>query len=475
MAAMTDMMQDFARGEAVVARLVAELGSDIVKDAGAADFARHTRDMTNVMRPEIPLPGIAYPRTTEQVSRILAICNEARFPVVPQGGLTSLCAGALADRPCLLLSLERMRGIEELDEAGRTMTVLAGTVLETVQIAADEAGFLFPLDLGGRGSAQVGGNAATNAGGNRVLRYGMMRDLVLGVEAVLADGTIISALNVMIKNNAGYDLKHLFIGSEGTLGVITRLVLRLFPKPRTACTAVVAVADYAATLRLLNACNAAFASTLSAFEVMWPDFYRIGTTALNRQPPLPHGYNIYVLVEVLGTDPERDDARFEQVLGSISEAGLIEDAVIAQSDNQRKEIWAVRDCPGEWHKGVHWPQVAFDVSLPTRRIGDFIPYVRDLLLARWPDCVTVFFGHLADSNLHLSARVPRDPMPEHEMEALVYQAVGEWGGSITAEHGIGRVKRDYLHHSRTPEELALMRRLKAAMDPNNILNPGTVL
>ncbi|MCW2365924.1 FAD/FMN-containing dehydrogenase [Sphingobium sp. B7D2B] len=463
------------RGAHVIARLRQALGADIVKDRTDGDFARHVSDFTNVMPADIPLPGIAYPRTTEQVSQIMAICNEERWPVVPQGGLTSLCAGGLADRPCLLLSLERMRGIEELDEAGRTMTVLAGTVLETVQRAADEAGFLFPLDLGGRGTAQVGGNAATNAGGNRVLRYGMMRDLILGVEAVLPDGTIISSLNVMIKNNAGYDLKHLFIGSEGTLGVITRLVLRMFPKPRSACTAVVAVEDYAATLELLKQCNSAFASTLSAFEVMWPDFYQIGTTALGRQPPLPHGYSVYALVEVLGTDPERDPERFEEVLGGMIEAGLVKDAVIAQSDKQRQEIWAVRDCPGEWHKGVHWPQVAFDVSLPTRKIGDFIPYVRNLLLERWPDCVTVFFGHLADSNLHLSARVPRDPMPEHEMEALVYKAVGEWGGSITAEHGIGSIKREFLHHCRTPEELALMRTLKRAMDPNNILNPGKVI
>ena len=463
------------RGRTVIERLQRELGTDIVKGAHEADFGRHSSDFTNVMQPDIPLPGIAYPRTTEQVSQIMRICNEERWPMVPQGGLTSLCAGALADRPCLLLSLERMRGIEELDEAGRTMTVLAGTILETVQVAADEAGFLFPLDLGGRGSAQVGGNASTNAGGNRVLRYGMMRDLILGVEAVLADGTIVSSLNVMIKNNAGYDLKHLFIGSEGTLGVITRLILRMFPKPRSACTAVVAVEDYAATLELLKQCNSAFSSTLSAFEVMWPDFYQIGTTGLGRQAPLAHGYNVYVLVEVLGTDPERDPERFEEVLGQLIESGLIQDAVIAQSDKQRQDIWAVRDCPGEWHKGVHWPQVAFDVSLPTRKIGDFIPYIRERLLERWPDCVTVFFGHLADSNLHLSLRVPQNPMPEHEMEELVYKAVGEWGGSITAEHGIGRIKREFLHYCRTPEELMLMRTLKQAMDPHNILNPGKVL
>jgi FAD/FMN-containing dehydrogenase len=459
---------------AAVERLRAELGEDIVHRPAEADFARHIQDFTNQMPEGLPLAGIAYPRTTAQVSAILRTCNEARLPVTPQGGLTGMAGGGVPIVPSLLLSLERMRRIEELDEAGRTMTVEAGTVLEAVQEAADAAGFLFPLDLGGRGTAQVGGNASTNAGGNRVLRYGMMRDLVLGVEAVLPDGTVINSLNRMLKNNAGYDLKHLFIGSEGTLGVITRLVLRLFPKPRSVATAIVAVDDYPAILALLREAEASFGGTLSAFEVMWPEFYQLGTTALMRQPPLPHGYGLYVLIEILGTDPERDAAWFEEVLSGMMATGLVKDAALAGSERQRHDIWAIRDCPGEFPK-VHWPQLGFDVSLPAARIGDFVPYCRDLLKARWPEVEAVFFGHLADSNLHLSARIPDPSLPVYEIEDTVYRAVGEWGGSISAEHGIGSLKRDFLHYSRTEEELGLMRLMKASIDPNNILNPGKVI
>lgn len=466
-------VNEAAAGAAVVARLQRELGDDIVKGPEEADFARHSQDFTNRMEEGLRLPGIAYPRTTEQVSRILALCHAEGFPVTPQGGLTGLAGGAVPVVPSLILSMERMRGVEALDPVGRTITVQAGTVLETVQKAAEEAGFFFPLDLGGRGTAQVGGNASTNAGGNRVLRYGMMRDLVLGLEAVLADGTVVTSLNSMMKNNAGYDLKHLFIGSEGTLGVITRLVLRLYPRPRSVSTALLAADDFGQVLKLLREAGEAFAGSLSAFELMWPEFYALGTTALGRQSPLPHEYGVYVLVETLGPDPERDPARFEEVIAGMLETGLLRDAVIAQSDRQRQDLWAIRDCPGEFPK-VHWPQLSFDVSLPAARIGDFVPFIRERLHARWPGMVMVFFGHLADSNLHLSVRLD-EGMPEHEIDEVVYGAVGEWGGSVSAEHGIGMLKRAYLHHSRTPQELALMRLLKDSLDPKGILNPGKVI
>jgi FAD/FMN-containing dehydrogenase len=466
---------DISRIEQTVTRLQETVGRDIVHGPGDADFARHRQDFTNAAAPGLYLAGVAYPRTTEQVSRIMAICNEDGLPVTPQGGLTGMAGGGVPLVPSLLLSLERMRAIEELDPAGRTITVQAGVVLEAVQQAADAADFFFPLDLGGRGTAQIGGNASTNAGGNRVLRYGMMRELILGVEAVLADGTVISSLNRMLKNNAGYDLKHLFIGSEGTLGVITRLVLRLFPKPRSACTGLVAVRDFPALLALMKEANASFGSTLSAFEVMWPDFYQLGTTGLGRTPPIPHGHGIYVLIETLGTDQESDDARFETVVGTLIEDGLAVDAVVATSSKQRGDLWAIRDSPGEWPK-VYWPQIGFDVSLPVGKIGDFAEHARTLLSDRWPDVQIVTFGHLADSNLHLSVRLGRDePWPVYEVEEAVYAAVGEWGGSISAEHGIGSLKRDFLRFSRTPDELALMRLLKTSMDPKGILNPGKVI
>ncbi|HWL47461.1 MAG TPA: FAD-binding oxidoreductase [Sphingomonadaceae bacterium] len=457
-----------------LARLRAALGADIVHGPDEADFARHRQDFLQHTPDGVALVGAAYPRTTAQVSDILRICNEEALPVTPQGGMTGLAGGGVPVAPSLVLSLERMRAIEELDAAGATMTVEAGVVLETVQKAADAAGFLFPLDLGGRGSAQIGGNTSTNAGGNRVLRYGMMRELVLGLEVVLADGTVITSLNRMLKNNAGYDLKHMFIGAEGTLGVITRVVLRLYPKPRSIATGLIAVSDYPGVLAVMRHAREAFGGTLAAFEVMWPEFYHLGTTALGRTPPLPEGHPIYILLETLGTDPEDDQRRFEAALGELTERGLVRDAVIAQSRQQRENLWAIRDCPGEFPK-VFWPQLSFDISLPASKIGDFMPDLRRRLEARWPDVETVFFGHLADSNLHLSVRVGEDPLPEHAIDSAVYQAVGDWGGSISAEHGIGSLKREFLHHSRTPAEIALMRRLKAALDPNGILNPQKVI
>jgi len=458
----------------IIASLRVEIGADIVHGPDEADFPRHARDFVNVMQEDVALLGVAYPRTTAQVSAILRACNANGIVVQPQGGMTGMAGGGVPEQPCLVVSLERMRSILELDADASTITVEAGVVLEAVQQAADAAGLLFPLDLGGRGTAQVGGNASTNAGGNRVLRYGMMRDLVLGMEAVLADGTVVTSLNKMIKNNAGYDLKHLFLGSEGTLGIITRLVLRLFPKPLSVSTGIVAVDDYAAVLDLLRRARAGFGATLSAFEVMWPDFYRLGTTALGRTPPIAHGHGIYVLVETMGTDPDTDQARFEELLGAAIEDGLAKDAVIAQSEAQARALWTVRDSPGEW-QNVHWPQIGFDVSLPTGDIGKRVPVLRDRLAEAFPGITMVFFGHVADSNLHLSVRTDDDPMPVHAIESFVYAMIGEWGGSISAEHGIGTVKREFLHHSRTPEELALMRLLKSTLDPNNILNPGKVI
>jgi FAD/FMN-containing dehydrogenase len=458
----------------IVGMLRTELGADVIHGPDEADFPRHSRDFLNAAPDGVALIGVAYPRTTQQVSAILRACNDAGVAVQPQGGLTGLAGGGVPHGACLVLSLERMRAILEIDADAATMTVEAGVVLETVQKAADAAGFLFPLDLGGRGSAQIGGNAATNAGGNRVLRYGMMRDLVLGVEAVLADGTVLTSLNKMIKNNAGYDLKQLFLGSEGTLGILTRLVLRLFPKPRSVSTALLALDDYSAVLGLLRRARIGFGGTLSAFEVMWPEFYTLGTAALGRQPPVAEGHGAYVLIETMGTDPETDQARFEEVLGAALEDGVALDAVIAQSDAQTEALWAIRDCPGEFPK-VFWPQVSFDVSLPTGEIGSRVPELRARLERAFPGLRAVFWGHVADSNLHLAVHTVEQPMPVQAIDEIVYSAIGEWGGSISAEHGIGTIKRAFLHHSRTPAEIALMRLLKATLDPKGILNPGKVL
>jgi FAD/FMN-containing dehydrogenase len=262
------------------------LGADVFQMPGEFDPAARLHDFTTNAPAEADILGVARPRWTEEVSQILKFCHANDIKVVPQGGMTGLAGGGVPIGPAVVLSLERMRTIEEVDPAAGTITAQAGTPLEAVQVAADEAGMFFPLDLGGRGTAQIGGNTSTNAGGNRVVRYGMMRALVLGMEWVLADGTVVTSLNKMIKNNAGYDLKHLFIGSEGTLGVITRLVLRCFPKARSVCTGLAAVQDYEGVLALLERARSGLGATLSAFEMMWPDFYRLGTTALGRRPPI---------------------------------------------------------------------------------------------------------------------------------------------------------------------------------------------
>ena len=450
-----------------------QLGADVFQIPGEFDPGRHVHDFL-VGAPEgSSILGVAYPRTTQEVSEVLRFCNDHDLKVTPQGGMTGLAGGGVPVGQTVVLSLERMRAIEEIDVAAGTITVQAGIPLEGVQVAADEAGLFFPLDLGGRGTAQVGGNASTNAGGNRVIRYGMMRQLVLGMEWVMADGTVVTSLNKMIKNNAGYDLKQMFIGSEGTLGVITRLVLRLFPKASSVQTGLCALADYPAVLDLLARAKAGLGATLSAFEMMWPEFYHLGTEALGKRPPIAAEHGVYVLIETMGDDPASDQARFEEVIAGAIEAGTVADAVVAKSGQEAKALWGIRDAPGEFSK-VFWPQISFDISIPTGQMGDFMVECRNRLEARWPGIRTVFFGHVADSNLHLSIKSDGDAKLEHEIDGEVYKAVGDWGGSISAEHGIGVHKRPFLHYSRTPEEIALMRQLKAALDPKGTLNPGKV-
>ncbi len=354
----------------VLADLTALLGADVVVAPGDALLDKHTRDFCVTGRRDVGVLALVFARNTAQVSKTLAYCNAHGIAVQPQGGLTGLAGGAVPVGPCVIVSLERMRAIKELDAAAGTITVEAGVTMEAVQKAADAAELFFPLDLGGRGSCQIGGNISTNAGGNRVLRYGMARDLVLGVEAVLADGTVIDALRKVIKNNSGYDLRQLFIGAEGTLGIVTADRAAAVPEDRSsACTGICAVKDYAGVLELLKRVRTGFGSLLSAYEVMWPDFYRLGTVSLGRKPPLELGHGVYVLIETLGTDPDADQARYESVIGEAIEAGVVQDAIIAQSQREATELWAVRDSPGEWQKGVHWPQLGFDVSVPTGEIG----------------------------------------------------------------------------------------------------------
>ena len=349
--------------------------ADVVGDGGMLTGTDVSSRASGIWRSQgIEAKAILRPRSTEEVSRILAICDAARQPLVAQGGLTGLVEGHITQAGEIVLSLERMNAIEEVNPVERTMTVQAGVVLEAVHDAAEKHGLMYPLDIGGRGSCTLGGNIATNAGGNRVIRYGMTRDMVLGVEAVLADGTVVSSMNHMIKNNAGYDLKQLFIGTEGSLGIVTRAVLRLREKPRSQETMLVAVSDFDRVTALLKAMDAGLGGTLSAFEVLWNNFYRLVTTPpATRKPPLAQDYPFYVLIEAMGGDPQADHARIEAVFAEAHESGLIEDAVIATSEAQRQELWAMRDDVEQVHQ--YKPVFIFDVSL---RVSDMYAYVAEV-------------------------------------------------------------------------------------------------
>ena len=462
--------------EQVVAAFRSLLGADAVVPPDQIDI-RYLKEYFSpepvTVRPRV----LVKPRNTDQVAAVLRLCNEQRWPVVPQGGLTGLSGGALPNDGEVILSLERLRGIEELDELAGTMTLWAGTPLQEAQEAAAEKGFLLAIDLGARGSCHVAGNIATNAGGNRVIRYGMARQQVLGLETVLADGTVISALNKMLKNNAGYDLKHLFIGSEGTLGVITRAVVRLEPLPTCVQTAFCAVDSYEQVVSLLRHAQQRLAGRLSAFEVMWNDFYTLVTTRIpGHRAPLPGGSPFYVLLDLQGADASGDAALFENMLETALTAGLISDAAIASSEKEVASFWHLRDASGEFT--VPWPVVvSFDISLPIGRIGHFVEVLSQRLDAEFPGCEYVNFGHIGDSNLHVCVHVPgttAETCPEHAIKDCLYGLLRDYQGSISAEHGVGAHKKAYLPYSRTPEEIALMRTLKTALDPQGILNPGRI-
>lgn len=457
----------------------ATLASDLLTILGGSGMltgseigARYSVDFSgeNAFPPAVVLR----PSTVDELAAAVARCSAAGRPVVVQGGMTGLCGGATPRDGEIAVSLERLSGIEQLDRDSMTMTVLSGTALQTVQEAAAAAELCFPLDLGARGSCTIGGNIATNAGGNQVIRFGMMRNLVLGLEAVLADGTVVSSLNKLIKNNAGFDLKQLFIGSEGTLGIITRAVLRLYPALPAKTAALVAVADFQACVALLHSLQGRLGGSLSAFEAMWASYFDCVIEKIDKlRSPFENEYPLYILVQSEGTDHAADRERLESILGELLEQGVVLDAAVAQSERETESFWQIRDGIAEI-TALLQPLVAFDVAVPISDMPAFLEQTQSALNAEFPGVTNLVFGHIGDNNLHLTVTTG-DHADLKRITTIVYEATSSAGGSIAAEHGIGVTRRDYLHLSRNESEIALMRTLKSALDPRNILNPGRVI
>jgi FAD/FMN-containing dehydrogenase len=444
-------------------------------------LALHAAEQWGAWRGRAPL--LLRPADTAEVAALLELCYAHEVPVVPQGGNTGLVGAGVPDGSgrMAVLSLSRLNRIREVDPLNDTISAEAGCVLEAVQNAAAEVGRLFPLSLGAQGSCQIGGNMASNAGGVNVLRYGMARALVLGLEVVLADGRIWDGLRSLRKDNTGYDLKQLFIGAEGTLGVITAAVLRLVPRPRELQTAWLAVASPQAAVELLALFRERLGETVSSFELLAGGCVALVLQYLpGARAPLGQPAPWYVLAEVAWSLAEGLGAQLEQVLEEAMRRGLIQDGVIAASEAQRKALWALRENPTEAmaHEGV---VLRHDIAVPVSRVPDLIERAATELERAVPGVRIMPFGHVGDGNIHYNLLQPRDMAGEafyarrDEVQRMVFDVVEALDGSISAEHGIGRLKRAELAVRKSPVELALMRQLKATLDPKGILNPGAVI
>lgn len=438
------------------------------------EIAPHLEEWRSKYRGTSPL--LLKPATTEQVSAILAICNETHTPIVPQGGNTGLVGGQIPFHGEVLLSLSRMNRIRHVDADGMSMIAEAGVVLADVQRAANDAGRLFPLSVAAEGSCTIGGNLSTNAGGVNVLRYGNARELTLGLEVVLADGRVLNLLRTLHKDNTGYDLKQLFIGAEGTLGVITAAALKLFPKPAERVTVFAAVDDPKAALALLSRLQGATGGLVSAFEIMpRTGLEFVLAHILQTNDPLSAPSPWYVLIEVTSAAQFNLQSIVERAL-----EGIVNDAVIAASETQRANLWRLRESLSEAQK-KEGGSIKHDVSVPIARVPEFLDVATRAVLARIPDARPVPFGHIGDGNIHFNISVSKGGHNVaflarwDEIARIVHDIVHEFGGSISAEHGIGVMKRNEIARYKSAAEIETMRALKRALDPNNILNPGKAL
>ncbi len=415
--------------------------------------------------------AVVIPTTTDELASIVKICSKHKTPMIAQGGRTGLAGAATPIQDAVCISFEKMTAIEDVDSMSNTITVQPGVTLQQVQDSASEVNRSFPVDFGARGSCHIGGVLATNAGGNNVIRYGMARDNVLGLEVVTANGNILDLSNKMIKNNAGYDLKQLFIGSEGTLGFITKATLKLSSVPGEPYTALCALDNYEHGVALLRHLQEKLGQSIHAFEMMWQDFYQMSCSWFcPDNPPVDSDYPLYVLVECRDCDEEQ----FNLALESAFEAELVVDAVIASSLREREKLWEIREATTEFP--VKLDPINFDISLPIKDIDHFVQTCKEQVAQKWPGALTINFGHIGDSNLHLTIdKNSAADIDELEADKLVYACVEQFHGSISAEHGVGLLKRDFLHHSVSQEALTMMKAIKKTFDPDNLLNPGKLI
>ena len=447
-----------------------------------ADIAPYLHDQRGIYRAVSPV--VVRPGSTAEVADVVRLCREAGVGIVPQGGNTGLVGGSIPDESGrqIVLSLSRMKQVRRIDPLNFTMIAEAGCVLADIQAAADEAGLLFPLSLASEGSCQIGGNLSTNAGGTAVLRYGNARDLVLGLEVVLADGEVWNGLRTLRKDNTGYDLKQLFLGSEGTLGIITAAALKLFPRPAERVTAIAAIAGPRAATELLGHLRDAHGDAVTTYEYMERTCIDFVLRQIpGTREPLATRYDHYLLVELSAT--RADDGlriRFEETLAAAFDRGWVLDAALAASGAQAADFWRIRESIPEATKTAG-AGLKHDVAVALTDVPSFleaaIPAVRRLV----PTAHVVAFGHLGDGNLHFNLNQPDDLSPEgflahrDAVSAVVHDLVVGMNGSFSAEHGIGRMKREALARYKSPVEVALMRRLKRALDPDGVLNPGKVV
>jgi len=432
----------------------------------------------HVWNMEAPLKAkaVVIPFHAEQISEIMASCNACKQPVIIHGGLTNLVGSTESTIDDLVISMEMFNSILEVDKSSRTMTVQSGVILQNIQEAAQSNDLFFPLNFGAKGSAQIGGCISTNAGGLRVLRYGMTRNLVLGLEVVLPDGTILSSIKKILKDNSAYDLKQLFIGSEGTLGIVTKAVLRLQELPKSRNSAFVAFNDFEKIINFLKFIDKGLSGALSGFELIWKStFQKLTTPPSLLKAPMPYDYNFYVLIESLGADQMKDKSIMQNLIEQALENELIEDGILADSEADLNWFWNIREDVGVIDNAYPASQ-HFDVSLPIPEIGDYVDKVILNLKTDLNITDAFAFGHMADGNIHFIIGKDSDDKKLREaINDIIYSPLTALKGSVSAEHGIGLHKKHKLPICRTAEEIQTMKLIKRTLDPNNILNRGKVL